>query len=88
MWRTKVEKQLKAVVEAQAKIIRGEGDAEAAKYYKDLKADPEFAMYLRDIEALRKILEENTTIVLSEDTDIIKLLKGIPDIKPKDQNQY
>jgi membrane protease subunit HflC len=75
--------ELLAVVEAEAKAIRGSGDAEAAKYYKLLEADPELAMFLRDIEALKKILEEKTTIVLGAETEPIKLLKGIPDIKPK-----
>jgi len=76
--------ELLAVVEAQAKTIRGEGDAEAAKYYKLLEADPDFAMFLRDLEALEKILKEKTTIVLGAEAEPIKLLKGIPDIKPKD----
>jgi len=71
-------------VEAQAKAIRGEGDAEAAKYYKLLEADPEFAMFLRNLEALGKILKEKSTIVLGAESEPIKLLKGIPDIKPKD----
>ena len=76
--------ELLAVVEAQAKAIRGEGDAEAAKYYKLLEADPEFAMFLRNLEALGKILKEKSTIVLGAEAEPIKLLKGIPDIKPKD----
>ena len=76
--------ELLAVVEAQAKAIRGEGDAEAAKYYKLLEADPELAMFLRDLEALKKILKEKSTIVLGAETDLMKLLRGIPDIKPKD----
>ena len=76
--------ELLAIVEAQAKAIRGEGDAEAAKYYKLLEADPELAMFLRDLEALKKILKEKSTIVLGAETDLMKLLRGIPDIKPKD----
>ena len=76
--------ELLAVVEAQAKAIRGEGDAEAAKYYQLLEADPDLAMFLRDIEALKKILKEKSTIVLGAETEPMKLLRGIPDIKPKD----
>ena len=75
--------ELLAIVTAEAKAIRGAGDAEAAKYYKMLEADPELAMFLRDIEALKTILKERSTIVLTEDTDLIRLLKGIPDIKPR-----
>ncbi|HIJ71434.1 MAG TPA: protease modulator HflC [Planctomycetes bacterium] len=76
--------ELLAVVEAQAKSIRGEGDAEAAKYFKLLEVDPDFAMFLRDLEALEKILKEKSTIVLGAEAEPVKLLKGIPDIKPKD----
>jgi len=74
--------ELLAAAEARAKAIRGQGDAEAAKYYKMLDADPQLAMFLRDIEALKKTLEKRSTIVLSADTEPFKLLKGIPDIKP------
>lgn len=75
--------ELLAIVEARAKAIRGSGDAEAAGYYRMLAEDPEFAMFLRDIEALRKILSKETTIVLGADTDLIQLLKKAPDIQPK-----
>ncbi len=75
--------ELLAIVEARAKAIRGSGDAEAAGYYSMLAEDPEFAMFLRDIEALRKILSKETTIVLGADTDPIQLLKKVPDIQPK-----
>lgn len=75
--------ELLAAAEARAKAIRGEGDAEAAKYYKMLEADPEFAMFLRDIDALKKILENRSTIVLSADTEPFKLLKKSPAIGPR-----
>ncbi|MCI0499312.1 MAG: protease modulator HflC [Planctomycetales bacterium] len=77
------QKELLAVADAQAKAIRGAGDAEAARYYKMLEADPELAMFLRDIEALKKILKERSTIVLGMETEPIGLLKGLPDIQPK-----
>jgi len=73
--------ELLAAAEARAKTIRGQGDAEAAKYYKMLEANPELAMFLRDIEALKKILQKRSTIVLSADTEPFKLLKEMPDIK-------
>ena len=74
--------ELLAASEAMAKTIRGKGDAEAAFYYKLLEADPELAMFLRDIEALKKILEQRSTIVLSADTEPFILLKEIPDLAP------
>jgi len=75
--------ELLAAAEARAKAIRGQGDAEAAKYYKMLEADPDLAMFLRDIEALKRTLEERSTIVLSADTEPFKLLKEMPVLKPK-----
>ncbi|MHC4949632.1 MAG: protease modulator HflC [Planctomycetota bacterium] len=76
------QKELLAVASTQAQIIRGVGDAEAAKYYEMLKEDPKLAMFLRNLEALKKILAEKTTIVLGVETEPIDLLKGIPDIEP------
>ncbi len=75
--------ELLAAAEARAKAIRGEGDAEAAKFYKMLEADPDLAMFLRDVEALKKILEKRSTVVLSADSAPFNLLKKMPDIKPK-----
>lgn len=79
--------ELSAAAEARAKAIRGAGDAEAAKYYKLLEEDPEFAMFLRNIEALKKILAKRSTIVLSADTEPFILLRQMPDIKPRDPNE-
>ena len=75
--------ELLAVAEARAKAIRGQGDAEAAQFYKLLEEDPDLAMFLRDIEALKKILQERSTVVLSADTEPFKLLKEMPTLKPK-----
>jgi len=79
--------ELLAAAEARAKAIRGQGDAEAAKYYKLLEEDPEFAMFLRNIEALKKTLQERSTIVLSADTEPFVLLRQMPDINPAEPNE-
>jgi membrane protease subunit HflC len=73
--------ELLAAAEARAKAIRGQGDAEAAKYYQMLDADPKLAIFLRDIEALKKILKERSTVVLSTDAEPFKLLKEVPNLK-------
>ena len=77
--------ELLAAAEARAKAIRGSGDAEAAQYYKMLEADPEFAMFLREIETLKKTLKERATVVLPADAEPFKLLKQMPQIEPKQQ---
>jgi len=79
--------ELLAATKARAKQIRGQGDAEAAKYYKLLETDPQFAMFLRDIEALKEMLKERTTIVLSTDVEPLNLLREIPKIMPKAEQQ-
>jgi membrane protease subunit HflC len=74
---------LLTAAEARAEAIRGKGDAEAAKHYKKLEEDPEFAMFLRDIESLEKILKERSTIVIPADSEPFKLLKEVPPLEPK-----
>ncbi|MBN1787792.1 MAG: protease modulator HflC [Sedimentisphaerales bacterium] len=75
--------ELLAAAEARAKAIRGSGDAEAAKYYKMLEADPEFAMFLREIETLKKTLKDRATVILPADAQPFRLLKEVPQIQPK-----
>lgn len=75
--------KLLAAAEMRAKSIRAEGDAQAARYYKMLEADPDFAIFLRDLEALKKILADKATIILDQNSDPVKLLKSIPEIEPK-----
>ncbi len=78
--------ELLAAAEARAKAIRGEGDAEAARYYQMLEEDPELAMFLRDIEALKKILAERSTIVFSSETAPFTLLEQMPKLNPQELN--
>jgi len=79
--------ELLAAAEARAKAIMGRGDAEAAKYYEMLKEDPNFAIFLRNIEALKEILKERATVVLPADAEPFILLKEMPDIRPEDPNK-
>lgn len=76
------QKELLAVADSQAKAIRGAGDAEAAAYYKMLEADPQLAMFLRDVESLKRILKDRSTIVLGVETEPIGLLKELPTLGP------
>ena len=79
--------ELNLAAEARAKAIKGQGDAEAAKYYKMLETDPELAMLLRNLEALQKMLGSRTTYVVPTDEEPFTLLKGIPRIKINDPNE-
>lgn len=75
--------ELLAAAEARAKTIMGQGDAEAARYYKMLEDDPELAMFLRSLDAFKKILAERATFVISADALPFKELKmgNIPSFK-------
>jgi membrane protease subunit HflC len=75
--------ELLAAADARAKAIRGRGDAEAAKYFELLEEEPELAMFLRNIEALEKILKERSTIVIRDDSEPFIYLKGIPSLELK-----
>lgn len=79
--------ELLAAAEARAKAIRGQGDAEAAKHYKKLEADPELAMFLRNLEALKKILESRTTFVVPTNIGPFTLLNEMPELKPVEPNE-
>lgn len=76
--------ELITAAEARAKVTMGQGDAEAAKHYKMLEAEPELAMLLRNLEALQKMLGERTTFVTPTDIEPFSLLKGMPKLKPSE----
>lgn len=63
---------------AEAERIRGEGDAEAARHYKVLKENPELAIYLRKIRALREATKTATTMILDTTTPPFDLLTHGP----------
>jgi modulator of FtsH protease HflC len=50
---------------SDAKKIRGEGDAKAAKSYAVFQDNPDLAIFLRKLEALKLTLKDNATVILS-----------------------
>jgi membrane protease subunit HflC len=74
--------ELLAAAEARAKAIRAQGDAEAASYYKMLEQEPQLAMFLRDIDSLKKILEKRSTLVIGADSEPFRILKEMPKMEP------
>jgi membrane protease subunit HflC len=66
------------LAEAQkfAEETRGKAEAEAAKIYSDAHTqDPQFYKFLRELETLRKVTRENTTLILDTDTAPFNQLK-------------
>ncbi|GAB4335525.1 MAG: protease modulator HflC [Candidatus Abyssubacteria bacterium] len=67
----------------QAQIIKGQGDAEAASIYaKAYSQAPEFFKLTRTLEAYKKMLKQQSVVVLSADSDLLKYLNG-PCVKEK-----
>jgi membrane protease subunit HflC len=56
-----------AFAERRAQSIRSQGDREASAEYEGFARNEEFAIFLRRLEALEKMLKHNTTFVLSAD---------------------
>ncbi|MFK7897515.1 MAG: protease modulator HflC [Myxococcota bacterium] len=68
-------RELLAQAHADAEVLRGEGDAEAAKIYADAyQIDAEFYAFTRSLEAYRKTIGENTTMVLPPDHEFFRYL--------------
>lgn len=65
---TSARDRILAFAERRAQAIRSQGDREAAVHYESFAKNEEFAIFLRKIEALGKILDHNTTFVLSADS--------------------
>ncbi len=65
---TSARERILAFAERRAQAIRSQGDREAAVQYSSFSKNEEFAIFLRKIEALKKMLDHNTTFVLSADS--------------------
>jgi membrane protease subunit HflC len=65
---TSARERILAFAERKAQVIRSQGDREAAVQYESFAKNEEFAIFLRKIDALRKMLDHNTTFVLSADS--------------------
>ncbi len=59
----------------KAQKLRGEGEAEAARIYAEaFREDPEFYRFWRTLQSYSKILDEKTTLVITDDSEIMKYL--------------
>jgi modulator of FtsH protease HflC len=65
---TSARERILAFAERKAQAIRSQGYREAAVQYENFAQNEEFAIFLRKIEALKKMLDHNTTFVLSADS--------------------
>lgn len=66
--------QVLARADAEARRLRAEGEAEAAVHYQVFAQEPDLALFLRKLDALRESLGEQATLVLGADTEPFDLL--------------
>ena len=72
-----------AFAERRAQAIRSQGDRDASAEYAGFAQNEEFAIFLRRLEALEKMLKHNTTFVLSaEALGILDWLEQQPRSQP------
>lgn len=68
--------QILAKAERRSAEVRGEADAEAARIYAEAyNQDPRFYGFLKTLETYEKILDEDATIVMPSDSELLRLLK-------------
>ena len=66
---------LLADAQREANLIRGEGEARAIEIFADaLEQDPEFFAFQRSLEAYKKFLSTNSTVILSSEADLFQFL--------------
>jgi membrane protease subunit HflC len=67
--------QLLAEAYRDSEKLKGQGDAEAARIYGQAYGkNPQFYKFLRTLESYKKILNDRTSIILSSDSELLKLL--------------
>jgi len=77
----KVDRELKEITSEarrQAMEIKGKADAEATRIYGEAYAKyPEFYAFQRSLESYQDIITNNTTLILSSDSDLFRYLESI-----------
>lgn len=77
----KVDRQLREITSTankEALEIKGRADREATKIYGEAYSqDPDFFAFQKTLDSYRKIVGENTSMVLSSDSDLYKYLKKV-----------
>lgn len=75
-----VDKELRTIdseAYRKAEEIRGRADGEAAAIYAEAYSkDPELYEFLKTLEAYRTIIDKDTSLVLSTDSDLLRLLQS------------
>lgn len=77
----KVDRQLREITSTankEALEIKGRADGEATKIYgKAYNQDPDFFAFQKTLESYKKIISNNSSLILSSDSDLYKYLKKV-----------
>ena len=68
--------EIEAAAKEAAKNIRSEGDLAAAEKYKVFEQDRDFAIFLKELESLERLMSKKTTLVIDREHAPFSLLKG------------
>jgi membrane protease subunit HflC len=70
-------KRIQSEAYKRAQEIKGKADAEATRIYADAyNRDPEFYQFMKTLETYRTIMDKNTWLLLSTDSEYLKYLKS------------
>ncbi len=70
---------IEAEAYSQAQRVRAEGDAEATRIYSAaFSKNPAFYKFLRTLQAYAKFMDENTTLFLPADSEVLRVLGPLP----------
>ncbi|HER63513.1 MAG TPA: protease modulator HflC [Desulfobacteraceae bacterium] len=77
----RVERELKEITsgaQKEAVTIKGEADAEATRIYGEIYSKhPEFYAFQKSLESYRDIITDNTSLILSSDSDLFRYMESI-----------
>ena len=70
---------IEAVAYSQSQRVRAEGDAQATRIYSAaFRRNPAFYKFLRTLQAYEKFMDENTTLFLPADSEVLRVLGPLP----------
>ncbi|NOQ46654.1 MAG: protease modulator HflC [Desulfobulbaceae bacterium] len=71
-------KEITSTANREGVEIKGKADAEATKIYgASYSKHPEFYAFLRSLESYREIITDNTSLILSSDSDLFQYLESL-----------
>ncbi|MGD8703711.1 MAG: protease modulator HflC, partial [Desulfosarcina sp.] len=76
-------KRIESEAYRTAQEIKGKADAESTRLYAEsFGADPEFYSFIKTLEVYNEALTDNSSIILSTDSEIFKYMKGYEGAAP------